>query len=209
MQVGGEVAPSLHDLQGRRDGGNGGAGLGRRHPRSGERLAHGDAQLVLEAGPDQVMEGEDDPAVAMAALEQEAEDRLVDALLLLHGLGRESHLPAGVAIARLDVAVEQPELNAVGLDHGQAALPVGRVMLPPPMARPDRLQRRGHAHEAIVRGPTRRGPAWPTAAFRRRPSRALAEPSPGTRVPSLSLAMLNLDAPRTVWAERSPTEGVR
>jgi len=55
----------------------------------------------------------------MPAQEQEAEHRLVDTLLRLHGFGRQAHLPAGLLLTGALVAGQQPELDTIGLVEGE------------------------------------------------------------------------------------------
>jgi hypothetical protein len=95
-----------------------------RDARPRQPRAHGDAELVLEARTDEGSEVEYRAARPVAALEEKAKHRLVDALLVLHGLGGEPHLPAGLPLAGVDVAREQTELNRIRLVHAELALPL-------------------------------------------------------------------------------------
>src|SRR5262249_32763707 len=147
------------------------------------------------AGSDQLAEGEDSVAVAMAARQQESEHGLVDALLFLHGFGREAHLPPRVAVARDHVMLEEPELNSVGLGHGQAPLPFRRVMLPPAMTGPDRLQRGGHAHAADCTGGSGEEPGPCGGYWRGRGGPPMSMPLPGVIALALLLAACASSAP--------------
>src|SRR3989442_8237769 len=72
-----------------------------------------DADLVLEARPDEVVVAELTAALDPALAEQAAEDRLVHPELLLDGLRGEAHPPAHVRDAAGAAPPDQPELDAV------------------------------------------------------------------------------------------------
>ncbi|MEA2759215.1 MAG: hypothetical protein QOH65_1828, partial [Methylobacteriaceae bacterium] len=78
-----------------------------------EIVCKADAELGFEAGVDQFARGKD-----MAAghdFENAAKDRLVKTELLLNGFRREPNLPANMSLTRSDAAIDQCELDAIGI----------------------------------------------------------------------------------------------
>src|SRR3989441_8494972 len=82
-----------------------------------------DADLVLEARPDEVVVAELTAALDPALAEQAAEDRLVHLELLLDGLRGEAPLPADVRDAARAPPRDEPELDAIGGVEVEPALP--------------------------------------------------------------------------------------
>jgi hypothetical protein len=75
----------------------------------------------------------------IAAREQEAEARLVHAVLRAHRRGGEAHLPPGMPLARLLQALEDRELDTVAVRHAKPAVPFPRVVHAGLLVAPDRL----------------------------------------------------------------------
>ena len=146
VEIGREVAAPLDDLEGGRHRGERGGGPLGGHPGAAQGGADGEAELVLEAGADQVRVAEARAARLLAALQEEAQHRLVHALLGLHRLRGEAHLPPRLALARGNIPGEEAQLHPVRLLAAQTLHPLGAGGGPLPGALPERVDRLVDAH---------------------------------------------------------------
>src|SRR5213594_3643754 len=128
-----EIAARLDDLQRRMRAVHRASDLGDGELGAGEIAAEPDADLVLEAGRDEVGVAKDVTARDAAFAQQAAEYRLVDLELLLDGLRGQAHLEADVADPARAASRHQRELDAVRVVEVEPILPRrGEVDAPRP-----------------------------------------------------------------------------
>src|SRR3989442_12824766 len=82
-----------------------------------------DADLVLEARPDEVVVAELTAALDPALAEQAAEDRLVHPEMLLDGVRGGAPPPTDVRGGAGGAPRDQAELDGIGVGEGRPALP--------------------------------------------------------------------------------------